>query len=156
MLLLNVLIALGWMALQSSFRPVDFLVGFAIGFVIIAITQTTTGRGRYASVVWFSCDLVLYMLAHMLGTAFMLMLVILGFRRGVVQVVDVPLHLHSDTAIAMLGHLISMSPGTLSLELSEDRRTLLVNVVSIRDVARYRQQITNELESRVALLLNEH
>lgn len=48
-------------------------------------------------------------------------------------IVAVPLDVRSDTAIAMLANLITLTPGTTSLHVSEDRRRLYVHVMNLSD-----------------------
>jgi len=44
-----------------------------------------------------------------------------------------PLTLKNPTAIALLGYMITLTPGTLSLDLSPDRRYLLVHCFDLKD-----------------------
>ena len=48
-------------------------------------------------------------------------------------VIAVPLELRSDHGITLLAHLISLTPGTTSLHVSEDRRTLFVHALDGQD-----------------------
>ena len=45
----------------------------------------------------------------------------------------VPLSIQSDTGIAALASVITMTPGTLSAQLSNDRRFLLIHTISLSD-----------------------
>lgn len=45
--------------------------------------------------------------------------------------------------------MISLTPGTLSVDLSEDRKTLFVHVMFLDDVEKARKEIKNGLESRI-------
>ena len=47
--------------------------------------------------------------------------------------VEVPLELEQPLAIALLGSIITMTPGTVSSDLSDDRRRLLVHVLDTGD-----------------------
>lgn len=46
-------------------------------------------------------------------------------------IVAVPLDLRSDAAIQLLAVTITLTPGTLTIDLSSDRRTLYVHVVDL-------------------------
>jgi len=48
-------------------------------------------------------------------------------------IVAVPLDVRSDLAIQLLAATITLTPGTLSLDVSSDRRTLYVHVVDVGD-----------------------
>lgn len=63
--------------------------------------------------------------------------------------VAVPLDLSSDWQILLLANLISMTPGTLSLEVSPDRRQLFIHVMYLDDAETFRRRIKHEFERRV-------
>jgi multicomponent K+:H+ antiporter subunit E len=47
--------------------------------------------------------------------------------------VELPLDLDNDFAITVLANTISLTPGTVSADVSEDRKTLLVHVLDVDD-----------------------
>jgi multicomponent K+:H+ antiporter subunit E len=60
--------------------------------------------------------------------------------------VEVPLELEQPLAIALLGSIITMTPGTVSSELSDDRRRLLVHVLDTGDPAALVETIKSRYE----------
>ena len=70
-------------------------------------------------------------------------------------VVAVPLDARTDLEITLLANLITLTPGSVSLDLSEDRRVLYVHAMYIDggDVEAYRRSIKEGLERRVLELL---
>ncbi len=64
-------------------------------------------------------------------------------------IVAVPLDAKTDFEITLLANLITMTPGTLSLDLSDDRSTLYVHAMYITDPEEIRQSIKQDLERRV-------
>lgn len=66
-------------------------------------------------------------------------------------VIALPLDAESNLEITILASLISLTPGTLSLDVSEDRRFLYVHAVYIKngDVAGLKQQIKNGFERKL-------
>lgn len=57
-----------------------------------------------------------------------------------------PLDLCSDFAIIVLANTISLTPGTVSADLSLDRRTLLIHALDVEDEARTIARIKNRYE----------
>jgi multicomponent Na+:H+ antiporter subunit E len=55
----------------------------------------------------------------------------------------------TDAEIMLVANLISLTPGTLSLDISEDRRVLYIHVMFLDDIEKTRQQIKQGLERRV-------
>jgi len=68
-------------------------------------------------------------------------------------IVAIPLDVSSDTEITFLANLITLTPGTLSLDVSDDRRVLYVHGMFVEDPQRMREQIKNGFERRVLELL---
>ena len=64
-------------------------------------------------------------------------------------IVAVPLDARTDFEIMTLANLISLTPGTLSLDVSEDRRTLYVHAMFIDDPDALRREIKQGMERRV-------
>ncbi len=66
-------------------------------------------------------------------------------------IVAVPLDVRSESGVALLANMITLTPGTTSLHVSEDRRVLYVHVMNLSDdtVAR----IKGGFEQRVRAVL---
>ena len=70
-------------------------------------------------------------------------------------VVAIPLDARTDAEITLLANLITLTPGSVSLDLSEDRRVLYVHAMYIDggDVEAYVRSVKEGLERRVLELL---
>jgi multicomponent Na+:H+ antiporter subunit E len=68
--------------------------------------------------------------------------------------VSVPLDLRSDIGIALLANLVTLTPGTLALGLSEDRREMLVHAMFAPDDETLRREIKVGYERRIMVLLS--
>ena len=60
--------------------------------------------------------------------------------------IDLPLHLCNDFAIVVLANTISLTPGTVSADLSLDRRSLLIHALDIDDVEQTVARIKHRYE----------
>ena len=61
----------------------------------------------------------------------------------------VPLALDRDAEIALLANLITLTPGTLSLDVSPDRRTLYVHAMATTSPDDLRREIQQGFERRI-------
>jgi multicomponent Na+:H+ antiporter subunit E len=70
-------------------------------------------------------------------------------------VIAISLDARTDAEITLLANLITLTPGSVSLDLSEDRRELYVHAMYIDggDVEAYRRSVKEGLERRVLELL---
>jgi multicomponent Na+:H+ antiporter subunit E len=68
-------------------------------------------------------------------------------RPGIIAL-DLPTEM-SDTQVLLVSNLITMTPGTLSLELTEDRAKLLIHVLYLHDVEGTRNHMMENYVHRV-------
>lgn len=64
-------------------------------------------------------------------------------------IIAIPLDVKSDLEIISLANLITMTPGTLSLDVSTDRRVLYIHAMYIDDLEGLRSEIKDGLEKKV-------
>ena len=64
-------------------------------------------------------------------------------------IIAVPLDAKTDIEILVFSNLLTMTPGTLSLEISPDRSTLFVHAMYIEDAEQFRKEIKDNFEARV-------
>ncbi len=68
-------------------------------------------------------------------------------RAGIIAL-DLPPEM-SDNQVLIVSNLMTMTPGTLSLDLTEDRKKLLVHVLYLHDVEVTRNHLMNNYVYRV-------
>ncbi len=153
MLLGSILLALAWAALQGEITLANLLVGYVVGYAILALL----GRGGALP------STLIARTTHALGLAafFMWELVVAKFRvaadvlrnrRIKPAVVAIPLDVESDGEILLLSMLINITPGSVTIDLSDDRRTLYVHVMHMKSPEETRREIKGGFERRVKLL----
>jgi multicomponent Na+:H+ antiporter subunit E len=73
-------------------------------------------------------------------------------------VIALPLEVKSNMEITILASLISLTPGTLSLDVSEDRRYLFIHAVYIKggDIEGLKRQIKNGFEKKLLEITNTY
>jgi multicomponent Na+:H+ antiporter subunit E len=153
MLLGSILLALAWAALQGEITLGNLLVGYVVGYAVLAMLA----RGRVMP------STLVARTTHALGLAafFAWELVVANFRiaadvlrRNRIRpaVVAIPLDVTSDGEILLLSMLINITPGSVTIDLSDDRRTLYVHVMHMTSAAETRREIKDGFERRVKLL----
>ena len=68
-------------------------------------------------------------------------------------IIGLALDARTDLEIMLVANLISLTPGTLSIDLSEDRRTLYVHVMFLDSIEDTRREIKQGLERRILEVL---
>jgi multicomponent Na+:H+ antiporter subunit E len=69
-------------------------------------------------------------------------------------VVAVPLDVTTDWQIMILSNLITLTPGSLSLDVSQDRRTIYVHTMDASDLEAARRHIKQGFERRIKELFS--
>ncbi len=155
MLLLNVLLALAWVALTGQFTPANLALGFALGYIMLWVAQ----RGRKPlsyftkarQVVGFAAFFIWEMIQANLQVTYYILAPHRKMRPGVIAV---PLDVRTDMEITLLANMITLTPGTLSLDVSADRRVMYIHSMTLGDdTEQFRRQIKDGFERRVLEVL---
>lgn len=146
--------ALIWVAATGNFSFINLFIGFLIGFLVLVFTRRIVGSPEYFIKVgqvlglglFFIWELILANLrvAHDVITPRHYM------RPGVLAI---PLDAQTDLEITMLSNLITLTPGTLSLDISVDRRVLYLHAMYIDDPEEVRRKIKDGYERRILEVL---
>jgi multicomponent Na+:H+ antiporter subunit E len=156
LLLLNVLLAIAWAALTGSFQPVDLLFGFALGYLVLWISTRMGKQNKYFKHIPLLLGLIGVFLWDLLRANIRMAGIILSpHMRLRPAVVAVPLILKSETAIILLANLMTLTPGTLSLDISTDRQMLFIHTVYLEDPEQFRQELLEGYERRLKELFEE-
>lgn len=153
-LLFNVVLMALWVAATGVFTYGNALLGFVIGFLVLWWLQPLLGPTMFFRklplAMWFS----LLFLWEVLKANFRVAWDVVTpqkFRK--LGVIAIPLDVKTDTEIAVLANLITLTPGSLCLDVSEDRRTLYVHEMFVDDPDTVRAQIKQRFERWVLVLL---
>jgi multicomponent Na+:H+ antiporter subunit E len=151
LLLANILLALAWVALSGSFAPANFLAGFMLGYVALWLLSRTVEHGNYFRkgplIVTFILFFVWELFKANLRVLWEVVTPAFYMKPGIVAI---PLDVTSDLEITLLANLITLTPGTLSLDISDDRRVLYVHTMYYMDnVESFRRSIKDGFERRV-------
>lgn len=152
----NLLLALAWAVSTGLFTVPNFVVGFVVGYFILMFAQKAIGPSDYFAKVPQVVRFFLFYLGQMLLSNLRVAYDVVTPRHHMKPgVIAVPLDVETDAEITLLANLITLTPGTLSLDLSSDRRVLYVHAMYIDngDVELARRQIKEGLERRVLEVL---
>ncbi|MCL4806655.1 MAG: Na+/H+ antiporter subunit E [Thermoanaerobaculia bacterium] len=145
-----VFLALAWVALTGEVTLANLLQGAVLSGLLLALLRFPVRRRLRISKVPKAIGLLLYFLKELLlSNASVARSILSPLSSLTPGIVAVPLDLKSDAGIATLANLITLTPGTLSLDVSPDRRTLYVHSVHVDDPDAFRREIKEGFERRV-------
>jgi len=154
MLLWNIVLAVSWAVITGEFTPGNFAIGFALGAAILLLTHGPREASLYLrrarQAAGFAGFFLWELVLANLRVAYDIVTPRHHMRPGIVAV---PLDARSDAEICALANLVTLTPGTLSLDVSPDRRVLFIHAMYIDDPEALRRQIKEGFERRVLELL---
>ena len=154
LLFLHILLTLAWLALTGGFTAANFAIGFVLAIPVIWLSQrgeaTFFYLVRLRRLAGFAAFFLWELLKANLRVAHDVLTPRHRMRPGVVAV---PLETLSDMQLLALTTLITLTPGTLSLDVSSGRGTLYIHAMYIDDLEQFRQAIREGYERRVREVL---
>ena len=148
--LLNLFLAAGFDAVLGQPNLRGFLAGFAIGYIVLWITRPLYEPTSYFRRVPKIIELALFFIYQLIISNFRVLWdVITPTHISKPGVIAVPLDAKSEFEIMLVANLVSLTPGTLSLDVSEDRKKLYVHQMFLEDVETARMDIKNGIEKKV-------
>lgn len=151
-LLWNLFLAVIWMSLWGNLSIPIFAWGFLLGFVVIYLSRSNKEAIRYTrkSVLWIR--FVTFFIWEFLLSALRIIHEILTYKSHMCPgVLAVPLDIKTETGILFYANVISLTPGTLSLDVSEDGKYLYVHFMYIdkNDIESSRYLLKQKFESKI-------
>ncbi|AJY73956.1 Na+/H+ antiporter subunit E [Paenibacillus beijingensis] len=149
-ILLNLVVAVVWMFLSGEWSYPRFAVGYLLGMALIGLLHRFWPEGFYMKRVWAVVKLLLLFLKELVVSSFTVMGQIvrpkLNIRPGIFAYAT---ELKSDWEVTLLSCLICLTPGTLTLDVSRDGRTLYIHAMDIEDTELLSKQIKGTFEKAI-------
>lgn len=131
----NLFLAAAWAIFFGGFTWLTVLSGLVVGYAVLWLLQPLTGvRSSYFLRVWYWAKLiVMFHYELVVSSIEVLWDIVTPRHRARPAMIDMPLDVKTDTGILLVTNLISLTPGTLSIDVSEDRKTLKVHAMFADD-----------------------
>ena len=144
----NILLAVNWALLTGHFNLENLVAGFVIGFFLLWILRRGVGETDYFPKVRNAIVFFVSFLWELLRANLSVARTVLFKPLDKINpaFLAIPLEAETDTEIALLANLITLTPGTLSLDVSTDRSVLYIHTLDVKDVDALRVEIKRSLE----------
>ncbi len=128
--ILNIALALGWIIINGAYGTLDIFIGFAIGFLSLWLTQPFGLKSSYFR-KFFACfrlavSFLYEMVVSVLRVAWE---VLTPMPLSHPNIIHVPLDVKTDMEITLLANMVSLTPGTLSLDVTKDKKHLIIHAM---------------------------
>ncbi|MFZ1753687.1 MAG: Na+/H+ antiporter subunit E [Caldilineaceae bacterium] len=154
LLIINLFLSLLWPTLNGDYSLSALFTGFLLGFVVLTIVRRSYGRYFY-----FVGEFLFYVLFAILQSNLRLAVLILRTifnpsRRLSSGIVAIPLTITDPFERTLLASVITLTPGTLSVDVGQRKgqEVLYVHSIELKDPATFSQEIKTSFEDRILRL----
>jgi multicomponent Na+:H+ antiporter subunit E len=157
LLFINILLALVWSALTGQFTLENLTTGFVLGFFVLYLLRGVFRGGQYFSKGAEVLRFLLFFIWELIIANIRVARDVLrpGPLRLSPRVIAVPLDLRGDVPVTVLANVLSLTPGTLSLDISDDQKTLFVHAINAPDTEQTIREIKSGFERLVMVLFSQ-
>lgn len=146
-LLLNFFLAFLWMFMSGSFTTASFVIGFFLGMLIIfALRRSFPGRFYMVRVVAIT-KLTIRFIYELIVANLQVLAIILKPKMDIKPgIFKYETTLTKNWEVTLLSLLITLTPGTLVVDVTDDNRYLYIHALNIPDVKDAVSSIKNSFE----------
>jgi multicomponent Na+:H+ antiporter subunit E len=150
----NLILAIIWVMATGTLTEENFLFGFFISFVILWIITFKKEERKYFTVIPKLIGFVLFLLWEIVKANFQSMRESFYPKSKLEPaIVKVPLDAQSEIEISFLANIISLTPGTLIMDVSDDKKVIYVHVMHLEDKEAFIKEIKRKFEKPLLELL---
>ncbi|MBA3040279.1 MAG: Na+/H+ antiporter subunit E [Alphaproteobacteria bacterium] len=147
---INLLMAIVWAAITGSASLHNLIFGFVLSTLALGlIREQINGTGyirrviRIASLAWL-------FFVELAKSAWKVAVMVVSPRLDIKPgIFAFPLTVTRDFEITLLANLITLTPGTLSVDVSDDKKTLYVHAIDCADPDAARRDIAEGFERKI-------
>jgi multicomponent Na+:H+ antiporter subunit E len=153
--LMNILLSMIWIALTGSLVIANFVFGFVLSFLIMWVVKSKDAdQKKYFVVIPRIISFAFFFLYELIKANIQVAYDVITPKFYMTPgIVSVPLDAQTDIEITLLANIISLTPGTLSLDVSDDRKVLYVHSMYIKDKEEFIRDIKMGFERKLLLIL---
>lgn len=151
MFILNIALAVIWAALWGSPTLLMLSAGYVLGFLTLWFSAPVFGLAdSYFLRSWRIVRLILFFIYELVMSSLRVAWdVMTPGDSSTPAILEMPLDVSSDIEILLVTNLISLTPGTLSLDVSDDRKTLTFHAMYADDPQAVIDDLRNGMERLV-------
>lgn len=148
--ILNTLFAIVWVAISGSATFINFLFGFVLAALALGLIREQAEGVSYLRRLRLIASLTVLFFRELALSAWKVAVLVtrpkMDLKPGIFAY---PLTVQRDFEITLLANMITLTPGTLSVDVSEDRRFLYVHALDCADPEAAKRDIATGFEAKI-------
>lgn len=150
--LYTILLALIWTAITGSFTLANLFFGLILGVLALYLFRSRIGGPIVFHRARRIISLIILFFKELVMSAIRVAILVCRpnldahLKPGIIAF---PLKVKSDSEIAVLANMITLTPGTLSVDVSEDRKFLYVHAIAVENKDDLIKDIAEGFEAKI-------
>jgi multicomponent Na+:H+ antiporter subunit E len=154
LLLANLLLAIIWYAGVGRGGVSELIFGFFVGYAVLWWLQPLLGSTHYFGKLPKAVAFMLFLMKELVESTLRVAYdVVTPAAHRHPGVIGIPLDAKSDVEIVTLATLVTLTPGSLGLDVSDDKTMLYIHTMFAEDPQQVRRHIKQGYEARILDLL---
>ena len=149
-IVVNVLIAFVWMFLSESYTLLTFVLGYAIGILLLLLLNRFFPSPFYFKRIYKLFVLILIFIRELILSNIEIVKFVYrkknDFEPGIFAM---PIEVKQNWEITLLANLITLTPGTLTVAVSDDQTQLFIHALDIDTKEESINDIKNTFEKAI-------
>ncbi|MCT1529617.1 Na+/H+ antiporter subunit E [Sphingobacterium daejeonense] len=152
--LMNLLLSFIWVALTGSLFYSNFIFGYLLGFGVLWIMNRNETDQRYfyrvPKIISFFFFFLYELIKANVQVAYDVITPKYFFKPGIVRY---PVNTTTDFEINILATFISLTPGTLIIDISDDKKAIYIHVMYLKDEEQFIRTLKTGVERKLLEIL---
>lgn len=149
--LLNILLTLVWVALTGELNYSNFGFGFTVGFLLLwFINRSRSSNQDYFFRVPKIFAFIFSFMYDMLKANFEVTLDVItpnyNMNPGIIKY---EMDAQTDFEITMLANMIALTPGTVVIDISKDKKYMFIHAMYLKDIERFKRSLKERTEKKL-------
>lgn len=150
MLVFNLVLAIFWVAVTGSASLHNLIFGLLIGAISVGLVRHQIGGTGYFSrgsrIIALFCLFLYELMASAWSVAKLVCSPRMNLQPGIFRY---ELSLENDSEIVLLANMITLTPGTLTVDVSDDKKYLYIHALDCADPDALRKSIADGFEKKI-------
>ncbi|GEN31027.1 multicomponent Na+:H+ antiporter subunit E [Cerasibacillus quisquiliarum] len=149
-IVINLIIAMMWMFLSESYSISSFIAGYVLGILLLLIMRRLLPGRFYLERFFKIIQLILLFIKELIKSNIDIVKLVYTPKPDIEPgIFAYETELKSDWELTLLANLITLTPGTLSVAISNDNSTIYIHAMDIDDIDESIQSIKNTFEKAI-------
>lgn len=145
----NLMLTLIWVLATGVLTEENLLFGFFLGFGVLWIVTTGKTDRKYFYIVPTLIGFIGTLLWETIKENFMTVKESIFQDQLEPAIIKYPLKAKTDGEISLLANIVALTPGTVVIDVSDDKKVMFIHVMHLKDKESFIKEIQTKFENKL-------